>query len=162
VIARLRSLVTKELIQLSRDKLLLVFAFVGPVMQMVLIGNSVSQDLTDLALAVYDQDRSDLSREIITALDNTETLELAYYPGSVEELHDLVESGQATVAVVIPPNLARDAASSTNVPQLQVIVDGTNSIVGGSALRAIQNAIEAQARDLLPANVSIEGGAGAV
>ena len=64
MLARLRSLVVKEFIQFSRDRLLLVFAFVAPVLQMFLIGNAVSQDLTALPLAVYDQDRSDLSRDI--------------------------------------------------------------------------------------------------
>jgi ABC-2 type transport system permease protein len=69
-----------------------------------------------------------------------------------------VESGQATVAVVVPPGLSRDAASGTAVPELQVIVDGTNAFVGSGALRAIQSAIQAQAIDLLPANVSASGG----
>lgn len=158
MVARLRSLVIKELIQFSRDGLLLVFAFVGPVLQLILLGNAVSQDLTALPLAVHDQDRSDLSREIVTALDNTQELELAYYPSSLEELHDLVDGGQVTVAVVIPPGLSRDASSGTTVPELQVIVDGTNAFVGAGALRAIQGAIQAKARDLAPATASNHGG----
>ena len=44
------------------------------------------------------------------------------------------------------------------MPELQVIVDGTNAFVGSGALRAIQSAIQAQAVDLLPANVSASGG----
>lgn len=158
MLARMGSLVVKEMIQFSRDRLLLVFAFVAPVLQMFMLGNAVGRDLTDLSLAVYDQDRSDLSREIVTALDNTQELELAYYPDSIGETQDLVEAGMATVAVVIPPGLSRDAASGTAVPELQVIVDGTNAFVGSGALRAIQSAIQAQAVDLLPATVSLGGG----
>jgi ABC-2 type transport system permease protein len=151
-------LVLKELIQFSRDRLLLVFAFVAPVLQLILLGNAVSRDLTELPLAVHDQDRSDLSREVVTALDNTEELELTHYPSSLDELYDLIEAGQVTVAVVIPPGLSRDAASGTNVPELQVIVDGTNSFVGSGALRAIQSAIQAKARDLAPASASTMAG----
>ena len=98
MLGRLGSLVVKEFIQFSRDRLLLAFAFAAPVLEMVFIGATVGQDITELRLAVYDQDRTDLSRDIISALDHTEELALTYYPSSLEELHDLVESGQASVA----------------------------------------------------------------
>ncbi|HEC22884.1 MAG TPA: ABC transporter permease [Chloroflexi bacterium] len=138
---RLRSLVVKELIQFTQDRLLMLFVLIGPLAQLLLIGGGVSSSLSDIATAVIDQDRSSLSREVIAALDNTQELSVQLYPGTLEEARDLIDAGQASALVVIPEGFSSDLQEGRTA-EVQLIVDGTNVVVAGEAQAAAQGAIE--------------------
>ena len=92
MIHRLASLIVKELIQFSRDRILLVMAFMMPIVQIYLLGNAIGQDIQNISIAVIDYDRSSLSREIIQALDNTTELTVEHLPDSLAEARALVNA----------------------------------------------------------------------
>ncbi|MGB8646988.1 MAG: ABC transporter permease [Anaerolineae bacterium] len=135
------NLAWKELIQLWRDRVLLVFLVIAPMLELALIAQSTGAGIKNQRLAVWDQDRSVLSQQLIQALDNTNEFQLTYRAASFDELHALVNSGQSPVAVIIPPNFARDAARPGVGATVQVIVDGTNVVVANTILNALQGAV---------------------
>lgn len=55
--SRLRSLIRKEFIQIGRDKRTLILVLVIPIMQLFLLGYAATNDVRNVPLAVYDQDR---------------------------------------------------------------------------------------------------------
>ena len=55
---RIGNLATKELIQLTRDVLMLVLIIVGPVLQLGLVARATTQGFHHLPLVIIDQDRS--------------------------------------------------------------------------------------------------------
>ncbi len=77
MIYRLRTLITKEILQFVRDRVLFTFALLGPALQIMLLGRAIGQDIANMPVAVVDYDLSPLSRQIITALDNTRELVVA-------------------------------------------------------------------------------------
>ena len=156
MIHRLAALIVKELIQFTRDRILLAMALMMPIIQIYLLGNAIGQDIQNISIAVIDYDHSSLSREIIQALDNTKELTVDYLPGSLAEARALVNAGEATGIVVIPPDFMEDTRSPTDVPQIQVILDGTNTFTAGRALRAAQGAVQSLVKD---AQVSTSNGA---
>ncbi len=135
------NLAWKELIQLWRDRVLLVFLVIAPMLELALIANATGAGIKNQRLAVWDQDQSTLSQQLIQALDNTNEFQLTYRATSFEELHDLVNSGQSPVAVIIPPDFARDASRPDVGATVQVIVDGTNVVVASNILNAMQGAV---------------------
>ena len=60
--SRLRSLIRKEFIQIRRDKRTLVLVLIIPIMQLFLMGYAATNDVRNVPLAVYDQDRSPAAR----------------------------------------------------------------------------------------------------
>ena len=66
---RIWGLTVKELRLLSRDKLLLVFLLLGPLLELTLMGGLTGGGVKNLPLAVVDLDRSRASRELIAKLD---------------------------------------------------------------------------------------------
>jgi ABC-2 type transport system permease protein len=148
---RLGALIQKELIQILRDRLLIFFAIVGPAMQLYLMGNAVSSDIAGIVVAVIDQDHSELSRDIITALDNTQELVVTHFPQTLAEARHLIDTGEATGIVIIPPNFSADTETGVDVPQIQVILDGTHIITAVRALGAAQNAVDSLGRDVVVA-----------
>jgi ABC-2 type transport system permease protein len=146
MIHRMAALVTKEFIQIRRDPVLLIFALVGPMLQLVMLGNAISRDIVDIPVGIIDYDVSPLSREIIAALDNTSELQVVRYPQSMQEAEALIDSSEVMAVVVIPRLFMERTRSGTDVPQIQVVLDGGgSSFTAGSALRAAQGAVQSLA-----------------
>lgn len=149
MLTRIWHIVIKEFIQFSRDRLLTVFLFTFPVMQLVLIAQATGTGVSNLRTAVLDQDNSRTSRGMAQALDNTEELGLYYFPTRNKEVQRLIDSGRAGLAVVIPPNFERDLFDPDTSPQVQVIADGSNSMAGSTGLRTAEGAINSYLAHLL-------------
>lgn len=145
---RIAALIQKELLQLIRDRVLLLFALIGPMIQLTMLGQAISRDIADVPVAIVDYDMSSLSREIITALDNTVELEVIRYPESLDEARWLIDSGEVLGVVVIPRGFMEHTRSASEVPQIQVILDGGNSsFIASRALGAAQGAVQSLAEE---------------
>jgi ABC-2 type transport system permease protein len=144
---RLGTLIQKEIIQFTRDRILLGFSLLAPAIQIILMGRAISQDIVDMGVAVIDYDHSQLSREVITALDNTRELNVLYYPDNLDEARDLIDRGEIIGLVVIPRNFMQDSQSPTVVPQIQVVIDGVSSLIASRTVTAAQGAVEALIED---------------
>jgi ABC-2 type transport system permease protein len=138
---RILNLAFKELIQLSRDRMMLIFIIIGPVLELMLLVQSSGGGITHLTAVVVDQDHSQVSREIVTAIDNTEELQVIGYLDSLGQVETWLDEGKATLAVILPANLEADLAA--RAPQAQLIADGANTIAGTTALNAAAGAINA-------------------
>ena len=139
---RVRSLIGKELIQFSRDKLLLIATLLGPVVQFVMVGGSTG-GLTGLPVAVVDRDNSEISREVVAALDNTQELAIKFYPPDLEQAEYMLDNGRASGVVVIPERFGEQVRAG-EVPQVHLVIDGSNVVTAADALSAAQGAIMAQ------------------
>ena len=61
---RIGNLAHKELLQLTRDVLILIMIGVGPVLQLALIARTTTQGFHHQPIVVVDQDHSALSRRL--------------------------------------------------------------------------------------------------
>jgi len=131
---RIWHLVTKELIHLRRDILLVSFLVLGPVSELVFIAWATSADIEHLPTAVVDHDRTEASRALVLALENSETFDADYYPASERELRTLIDAGTVAIGVLIPSGFAETlAAPSSDLPQVQVILDGSDPMAARTA-----------------------------
>jgi ABC-2 type transport system permease protein len=145
------NLAWKEMLQLLRDRLLLIFLILTPGIQLYLIAEATGAGVRGIRLAVWDQERSIESQDLVTALDNTDEFVLMHRATSYQELHDLVDDGEATVAVIIPPDFTRNMYRPGSRTTVSVIVDGTNVIVASNVLSAMQGAVNGLIQDLAAA-----------
>ena len=82
MIRQIINIAWKELLQIRRDKFLLIFLILAPTMQLVLISRNTARGLSDVRVAVLDMDQSALSREFIQELDVTQEFNVLYFPRS--------------------------------------------------------------------------------
>jgi len=142
MLGRIGTLVIKELIQLRRNTLLWFMALFGALLETALVAYSGSVPIEHLPLAVLDRDRTRASRALVVALENTATFDANYYPTDLDEVRRLIDRGKATAAVVIPPGFARQLDNPlAPPPQVQVIVDGSDSIAAEAAIGAAEGAV---------------------
>ncbi|MFQ6014892.1 MAG: ABC transporter permease [Anaerolineae bacterium] len=124
---RIRSLIVKELIQLWRDKLILIVIILGPVSELALVAWATSADIEHIPTAIVDRDRTTASRELVQALVNTRTFDANFYLDSEAQARDLVDAGTALAAVLIPVGFGEKLAAPASEPaQVQIILDGAD------------------------------------
>ncbi len=135
------NLAWKEILQLYRDRLLLGFMIAAPLLQLFLIAQSTGTGIRNERLAVWDQDRSTLSQQLLDSLDNSTAFRLVYRASNFEELRQQINQGEALVGLVIPPDFSRDALRPDVGAVLSVFVDGSNAIVASNILSAVEGAV---------------------
>jgi ABC-2 type transport system permease protein len=138
---RILNLIYKELLQFSRDRLMLGFVIIGPILQLALMGFATGKAIQNLPLAVLDMDHSATSRAVAHTLDATKELTLSDYPEDMTDLTRLIQDGDIDVGVVIPPNFERDLNSAYRTPQIQVIAGTTNNNANVTGMSAAEGAI---------------------
>jgi ABC-2 type transport system permease protein len=141
MLGRIWQIIVKEFIQFVRDRMLGLFLFTFPVMQLVLVAQATSSDVVNLSMAVLDEDKSATSRGLIQALHNTDGLTVDYFPAGEDEVKWLIDTGQAAAAVIIPPGFESDLHGGAR-PKLQIVADGSNTIAANTALQTTEGAID--------------------
>ncbi|MCP4424138.1 MAG: ABC transporter permease [Chloroflexi bacterium] len=133
MIYRIWTLITKEFIQLVRDKLLAPFVLLGPLSELLLIAYSTSQGIDHLPTAVLDLDISPASRALVTAMENTETFD-PYYVDSLDDITVDVSAGRAMAAWVIPHGFQAQLLDTNEAAPVQLIVDGSDVMAAQTAV----------------------------
>ena len=158
---RLFSLIRKEFIQIIRDPRTLILTFLMPVVQLLLLGYAATNDVRNVALAVYDQDRSAASRELLDAYRAADYFRVDYDVASEAELRDLIDRGAARAGMIIPPNYAEKLAAGETA-QVAFIIDGSDPTLAGTALASATLIGQAQATALTVERLTARGQAAAI
>ncbi len=123
----------KEARQIVRDSRSLYLALGIPVMLMILFGYALSLDVDKIPLAVWDQDRSSQSRELIDRLTSSGYFTLVLSPESYKPIIQAVDKTDVNVAVLIPWDFSRNLKKGRTT-RIQAIVDGSDSTRAGLAI----------------------------
>jgi len=154
--SRLTSLIRKEFIQIFRDPRTLVLILVIPIMQLFLLGYAATNDVRNVPMAVFDQDRGPAARELLDAYRAADYFRLAYDVDSEEELRTLIDYGQARVGLIIPPDYS-DQVNGGGTAQVAFVLDGSDPTVASTALSAAQLVGQAHATQILAVRLARRG-----
>ena len=132
--SRLLGIIVKEFIHLKRDMLALVLALAVPVAMLFIFGWAINTDVKHIPPAVFEQSGSLEARLFLEAMENSQYFDVRRRVSSHKELTRLIDSGEAKVGVVIPPDYARRLTRQDAA--IQVIVDASDPQVATSALNA--------------------------
>lgn len=127
MLGRIWNMIWKEAIQFWRYKLLLLFILVFPALNMLGAAEAVSAQIMHIPTAVYDQDKSPASRQLVEMLRGSRLFAPDIYVGSQDELEALLEQGTVKVGLVIPPDFDADLAGRRGTT-VQVLQDGSETM----------------------------------
>ena len=123
---RLKHMLIKEFIQIFRDPRMKAVIFGTPIIQLVVIGYAVTTDVTRVATAVADFDRTQETREIARRFQSSGYFQVVRWVEDSKVVRTLIDQGEVKVAIQFDPGFARDLARGSTAV-IQVIVDGTDS-----------------------------------
>ncbi|MDE0395092.1 MAG: ABC transporter permease [Gammaproteobacteria bacterium] len=147
---RLGAIARKEWIQLRRDPRSMILAFLLPIFLLLFFGYAINWDVREIPVAVLDQDRSDASRELIQALVASGNFVPELYLDSARETGDQLSRGEVKGVLTIPPNYASDLQARGQMPQVQLLLDGSDANTATIALNYADAILAQHESRLLP------------
>jgi len=156
---RLASLLTKEIIQFSRDRVILILILWLYTIEVVICATALSFDVKHLPIAVVDQDRSVASRSLLEQFSVNEAFDIIGYPATMKAAGNWLDKGKANLVIVIPEQFDRDLRRGT-IPIVQILLDGSNSntavIARGYAAQILDRFQQEWLPDKVKAAVQVE------
>jgi len=153
---RMLSLIRKEFIQIVRDPRTLAMTFIQPIVMLFLLGYAATNDVRNIPLAVFDQDQTPASRNLITAYKVADYFTLAYVVSSEAEIRTLIDNNSARAGIIIPPGYGR-ALSGWRSAQVSFVLDGSDPTVASTALAAATLVGQSQSTKLLTERLQKRG-----
>lgn len=130
---RLKALMRKELTHMRHDPRTVMMILIMPILQLALLGYAANTDIKNVVTAVYDQDQSAASRTLVDAFRNTGFFSIDYAAYSSDDINRLIQSGRASVGIIIPPDYGQDLIAG-RTGQVGVLIDGSDPSVAAPAL----------------------------
>jgi len=150
-IFRILTLVRKEMLALLRDPRSRVILFAPAIVQTLLFGYAATYDLNHVPYAVYDQDRSAASRDLLARLDGSNAFDRVANIAQAGEVKHLIDTRRALLVIQIGPDFASTIAAGRSA-DISVIADGRNSNTAGTALGYVNAIVERFNADWRAAN----------
>ena len=139
MINRISAVVEKEFKHLLRDKRMLFVIIFFPVFLLGVFGYAVNFDVHHIQLAVYDQDKSEVSRDFINSLTSSDYFEITKHLTKDSEIKESLDEKLAQVVLVIPNDFSKNLYSKKEPADIQFLIDG----VDGNTATIISNYVKA-------------------
>jgi len=131
---RIYAIAKKESRQLGRDKRMLFILFFFPVLLLAIFGYAINFDVHHIKIAIYDQDRSEITRDFVGGLISSEYFDLVAHIEKDSQIKEMLDQKTVQAVIVFPYDLSRKLQSRKEV-KVQILVDG----VDGNTANVIQN-----------------------
>lgn len=125
----------KEIRHVARDRATLVLAVALPIVQVTIFGYAINTKVEHVATAVLNEDLGPESVAFVDALRASRTYDVSEYVASRPALLREIVAGRVRAAFDIPPNFTADRRAG-RVPQVQVLIDGSDASVAQPAFAA--------------------------
>jgi ABC-2 type transport system permease protein len=151
-LATIWAIAIKDLRQFFRDRTLMLFMLLLPVMQLALLAQATGRGITDVSIGVLDYDRSSESRAFIALLEASERFHISTYPETWEAGERAIEDGSIYALVIIPQDMTAALYNAAETSRIQIIIDATSSImsrvVEGSTEQVLRRFAEQRGRTI--------------
>jgi ABC-2 type transport system permease protein len=132
------AMTAKEFVQMRRDRVTFGMMLGIPLMQLLLFGFAINTNPRELPAALVLGDQGPLTRNIVTAIQNTGYFHLGTVTSSSHEADRLLEHGKVQFVITIPEGFERRLAAGLN-PSILVEADATDPTATNNAITAISN-----------------------
>jgi ABC-2 type transport system permease protein len=156
---RFRALIKKEMIHMLRDPRTLVFIFLMPVMQLVLLGYANNTEIKNVPTVIFNQDNSKASRALLDSLQATDYFSFDYAVYSQEEVYRLIDGGQTKAGIIIPPDYNHNITTGKTADVL-VLLDGSDPTIASAVMSATALVGQAHGANIRSQQLALQGPTG--
>ncbi|APH70586.1 ABC transporter permease [Aquibium oceanicum] len=135
-LGRLGAMLTKEFIQMRRDRITFAMMLGVPLMQLVLFGYAINNDPKSLPAALVATSNDHYTRAIVSALQTTDYYRFDHVAASSAEAEQLMASGKVSFVVTIPADFARRVDRGDS-PRILVEADATDPSASSGAVSTL-------------------------
>lgn len=133
----IRHMLIKEFKQIFRTREMIAIIFGIPIIQLVVLGFTITNEVKNVSLIISDRDNSKTSREIVRALENTDRFIISDYITEQKKIEESIQNWDAQIAVIIPLGFEKDYLRG-QLTEIQVLADGLDGNTAGISIGYIQ------------------------
>jgi ABC-2 type transport system permease protein len=143
----LRFLLRKEYLQIFRDRIMVAMLLLLPAIQMTLLANAATFEVTSARLVVVDEDWSATSRGLVDRMRAAGRFRLVQATPSAERADEAMMRREAAVILHIPREFERDLVR-THVAPVQLVLNAEDGAAAGVTLSYAQRIVAEYASEL--------------
>src|SRR5258708_35802351 len=117
--------VKKEFKHVFRDRKTLLMLFGLPIVQIVLFGFALTNEIKNSKIVVLDNSKDNVTRAIINEVEASQYFEIATETKTIQEVERAFKSGKIKSAIIFPINFGSDLMHLRRA-QVQIIADGSD------------------------------------
>ena len=140
-IRRYLALLTKEVEQLRRNRVLVIQLMLPPTIVLVIFGYALNPKVRDLRMGVVDESQTTESRDFIDSLAENVNFKVTERYTSVEDAEQALKNLKLELFLVIPVDFARTLHRG-QVADVQVVIDAVDANTAQIAQGYLQMALE--------------------
>jgi ribosome-dependent ATPase len=146
-LTRMRAYARNETMQILRDPVRLMFAFIGSALLMLVFGFGITTDVENIRYAALDNDQSPESRAYLEQFAGTGRFFLDTRPArSFDDALRRLQSDDVSLVIEIPPFFGRDFRRGS-APQVLAQVDGAMTFRGDTVAQYVEGVHATLLRD---------------
>ena len=140
---RIVAIARKEFRHILRDARSLIMALAVPLVLLLLFGFALSLDVDRIPTAIFDQDRSAESRELIERFRGSRFFDVREMADSYSSIERDVDRNQILLAIVIPQEYSRHLTTG-QAAEVQILLDGSDSNTASIAMGYAETVVRNQ------------------
>ena len=133
---RLRALITKEVIQMRRDRITFAMMIGVPLMQLMLFGFAINNDPKGLPAALVAPTQDRFTRAMVSALETTGYYRFTHVGLTAAEAEFLISRGDVSFVVTVPSDFGHRVQRGDH-PQILIEADATDPAVASGAISTL-------------------------
>jgi ABC-2 type transport system permease protein len=140
-------IIRKEFFHIRRDPRSLAIVIIMPLMQLFLYTYAINMDVRDVKLAVLDESRTPVSRELVQRFTGSGYFVVQNFISSRDQVEPLFRKGAVKAVLVIPRDYA-ESVKTRATTSVQILVDGSDSNTGAVILNSAQQLLSRASQEL--------------
>jgi ribosome-dependent ATPase len=137
----------REMRELTRDRVRIAFALIGPLILLLTFGYGITFDVENLSFAVLDRDRSADSRQLIESFTGSRYFRQQPPLQSEADIDRRLRAGELRMAISIPPGFGRDLITGHR-PEVAFFLDGATPFRAETTRNYAKGIVLAYVQDL--------------
>jgi ABC-2 type transport system permease protein len=126
-------LLIKEFKQIFRTREMVAIIFGMPIIQLVILGFTITNEAKNVSLMISDRDNSRMSREIVRSFENTDRFTIVEYTTDQQKIEESIQKWEAQIALIIPTGFGKNYERGRDA-EIQLLADGVDGNTSGIAL----------------------------
>ncbi|MDO8360097.1 MAG: ABC transporter permease, partial [Devosia sp.] len=155
---RFGAVLTKEFIQMRRDRITFAMMIGLPLVQLFLFGFAINSDPHHLPTLVEMGDNGPLTRAVIAGMQQSDYFDFKGEVAGIAAGEEVLRRGEANFVVVIPQNFERDVIRGRS-PEILIAADASDPSAVGGAAAALSGIVSVAVREVLTGPLAMPSGA---
>ncbi len=123
---RILYLLRKELIEIFRQREMLVIMFVAPVIQTIILGYVVTTDIKNIPVQIVNLSESTVARRVVSRIEHTPLFEVKAVSVRPGDYAEIFKRGKVRAVILLRDGFDAER-KLTHYPQIQILMDGLDS-----------------------------------